>query len=151
MGSTTELIDGFAQTIATAGLATWNASGTYTAGQTGIFRKIMPAAPDRVITLTIVDQGDDITMPLGSKMLQVRGRGAPNQPWDVDDLLDPVFTLLHGATNLVFGSQTIIQCVRRVSAGMGMDEASKRWERADQYYLDVDAAPTPLRPAGGSW
>ncbi|WP_200930842.1 hypothetical protein, partial [Microbacterium sp. Leaf351] len=69
---------------------------------------------------------------------------------DVDDLLDPIFTVLHGLTGITVGSQTVIQCLRRISAPMGTDQ-SKRWERADQYYLDVDAPPTDLRPERGAW
>lgn len=151
MSNTTALLDGFATLIAAEvpGIL-WNAGGTYTAGQTGIFRKIMPTAPDRVVTLTIVDLGDDVSMPLGQKMLQVRGRGLPNRPWDVDDLLDPIFDVLHGRTYIVIGGQTVIQCNRRVSTPMGMDD-SKRFERVDQYYLDVDVPPTLNRPVGGSW
>lgn len=151
MASTTELLDGFATTIAAAGLASWNPTGVYTSGQTGIFRKILPADPDRAIALTLVNTDDDVTMPLGQKMLQVKGRGVPNNPTDVDDLLDSIFDILHGATGLVFGGQTVIQCLRRVSVPMGMDEASHRWERLDQYYLDVDAAPTANRPEQGAW
>jgi hypothetical protein len=110
----------------------------------------MPASPDRVITLTAVNQGDDITMPLGQVMVQVRGRGLPNRPTDVDDLLDSIFAVLHGTTNLVFGSVTVVQMNRKVSVPMGMDD-SKRWERVDQYYLDLDFPPTANRPAQGSW
>ena len=115
MGTTSELIDGFAALISAAGIAVWDPAGVYTADQTGIFRKVLPPAPDRAIALTIVDTSDDPTMPLGSKMLQVRGRGVPGDPTDVDDLLDPIFTVLHGLTGITVGSQTVIQCLRRLS------------------------------------
>ena len=150
MSTTGDLVDGIAGIIFAAGLATFNPNGVYQSNQTGIFEKIMPAAPDRVITLTAVYQGDDVTMPLGQVMVQVRGRGVPNKPRDVDDLLDPIFNILHGATYLTFGSVTVIQMNRRVSTPMGMDD-SKRWERVDQYYLDVDFPATTNRPAQGSW
>ena len=65
-------------------------------------------------------------------------------------LLDPIFDYLHGRTDVPLGGQTVVQILRRVSAPMGSD-ANHRWERADQYYSDVDAAPTALRPAGGAW
>ncbi|KJL37048.1 hypothetical protein RR49_01160 [Microbacterium ginsengisoli] len=150
MGTTTELLEGFAQLLADAGLAAWNPTGVYADDTLGIFMKLMPTSPDRAVTLTIVDTTDDPTMPLGAKMLQVRGRGAPGDPTDVDDILDPIFTALHGLTGVTFGSQTVIQCLRRISAPMGMDQ-SKRWERADQFYLDVDAPPSTLRPDRGAW
>lgn len=151
MAATKDILDGIAQLLAGAGLGlTFNANGVYTAGQTGILFMTMPDAPDRCVVLSLVDTGDDPTMPLGSKMLQVRGRGARNNPLDVGELLDPIFDLLHGRTYLVVGGQTIIQILRQVSAPMGSD-ILHRWERADQYYMDVGAAPTALRPAGGSW
>lgn len=150
MSTTGDLVDGIAGIIVAAGLATFNPNGVYQPTDTGIFEKIMPAAPNRVITLTAVYQGDDITMPLGQVMVQVRGRGVPNKPRDVDDLLDPIFNILHGATYLTLGSVTVIQMNRRVSTPMGMDD-SKRWERVDQYYLDVDFPATTNRPAQGSW
>ncbi|AXA97587.1 minor capsid protein [Microbacterium sp. PM5] len=151
MASTKELLTGIAEFLAGAGVGlTWNPAGIYTSAQTGILVKRMPDNPDRVVTLTLVPTADDPLMPLGSKMLQVRGRGARNDPLDVDDLLDPIFDVLHGRTNWLIGSQVIVQCLRRISAPMGED-GNYRTERADQYYLDVDAAPTPLRPAGGAW
>lgn len=151
MSVTSDLLTGIATMIAGASLGiTYSPTGVYTASQTGVFMKIMPAAPDRVVTLTAVNQGDDITMPLGQIMVQVLGRGLPNKPVDVDDLLDGIFAILHGATNLAFGTVTVIQCNRKVSVPMGMD-TSQRWTRADQYYLDVDFPPTSNRPDGGSW
>jgi hypothetical protein len=151
VAATKDILEGVATLLAGAGLGlSWNPLGVYTAGQTGIFMMTMPPTPDRCVTLALVDTDDNPTMPLGSKMLQVRGRGAANDPLDVGELLDPIFDTLHARENLTVGGQTIIQILRRVSAPMGADD-QYRWERADQYYLDVDAAPTALRPAGGSW
>jgi len=82
--------------------------------------------------------------------VQVRTRGNPNDPLDVDDLGDSIFELLHGRTDLTFGPVHIIQMNRRQSVPMGMD-ASKRWERADQFYLDVDYPATANRPVGGTY
>lgn len=153
MSNTKTLLEGLAAHIAAnlPGIL-WNPSGVYTltSGQAGIFMKIMPQSPDRVITLNAVWNDDDITLPSSTAMVQVRGRGLPNRPLDVDDLLDPVADLLHGSTGLVFGGLTVVQMNRRVVAPMGMDD-SKRWERADQFYLDIDVPPTVNRPAGGSW
>lgn len=117
----------------------------------GIVMKLMPVSPDEIITLNAVAQGDDISMPLGQIMLQVRARGAKNNPLSPDTMLDNIFGVLHGSTNLVFGSMTVVQLNRRIRVPMGMDEASKRWEAIDQYYADVDYPPTALRPIQGSW
>jgi len=146
---TTDLLEGIAGMIV-AGVpgTSYNPAAPTVNG--GILLKLMPASPDRVITLTAVFQGDDITMPLGQVMVQARGRGLPNRPTDVDDLLDSIFPVLHGTTNLAFGSVTIVQMNRKVSVPMGMDDL-KRWERVDQYYLDLDFPPTANRPEQGSW
>ncbi|MGH3704203.1 MAG: phage tail terminator protein [Agromyces sp.] len=152
MSNTTALATGLAAHIAAAGIGiAWNPAGTYPAGQTGIFMKLMPQSPDRVVTINVVWGNDDITLPLSAPMVQIRGRGLPNRPLDVDDLLDPVADLLHGSTGLVFGGLRVVQMNRRVVVPMGMDDTSKRWERVDQYYLDVDVPPTSNRPEGGSW
>lgn len=151
MAATKDILDGIAQLLAGAGLGlSYDPSAVYGPGETGIFMMHMPDSPDRCVVLNLVDTSDDPSMPLGSKMLQVRGRGARNDPLDVGEILDPIFDTLHARENVTVGGQTIIQILRRVSAPMGSDE-NRRWERADQYYLDVDAAPTALRPAGGSW
>jgi hypothetical protein len=137
--------------IAAAGLGIdYDPDAVYTPDQTGILMKVMPADPDRVVVLNAVWQGDNITLPAGQCMVQVRGRGLPGQPLDVDDLLDPIKTILHGSTNLIFGGVTVIQMNRKVRAPLGMD-ASKRWEIADQYYLDVSTQPTAPQPTSGSW
>ena len=151
MSTTTDLLTGLAGMIAGAGLGiTYNQAGAYTAGQTGIFMKIMPATPDRVVTLTLVPRRDDITMPYGQAMVQVRGRGLPNNPLDIDSLLDSIFDILHGTKDLTFGTAHVTQMNRESSVPNGMDDA-KRWERFDAYAIDLDVPPTVLRPAGGSW
>lgn len=152
MSATTDLLTGVAVKIAAEVTPTivYTSLGVYTAGQTGIMMKVMPATPDRVVTLALVTQGDNITQPLGNWMLQVRGRGLPGQPLDVDDLMDSIFDVLHGTQNLVFGTVTVIQMNRQVSVPMGEDTA-KRWERVDQYYLDVNLPGSTNRPTAGSW
>lgn len=153
MSNTRTLLEGLAAHIAAADVGvTWNADQSipYPVGQTGIVMKIMPQSPDRVVTLNAVWGGDDITMPRSAPMVQIRARGLPNRPLDVDDLLDPIADVLHGSTYLTFGALTVIQMNRRVIVPLGMDD-SKRWERADQYYLDVDVPPTINRPDAGSW
>ncbi len=150
MSVTTDLLNGIAAMSAAAGVGTYSPAGMYTAVQTGIFMKIMPATPDRVIVLTAVNQGDNITDPFGQIMVQARFRGLPGQPLDVDELGDSFFDIFHGTTGLVFASMGAVQMNRKVSVPNGMDDL-KRWERIDQYYLDVAFPPTVNRPAGGSW
>jgi hypothetical protein len=148
---TTDFLTGIAVMInAQVPAISWTPSGTYTSTQTGIFMKLMPPTPDRALTLTAVNQGDNITLPFGQIMLQARFRGAANLPLDADDLGDSVFAILHGATNLTFGSMHVVQINRYVTVPNGMDSA-QRWERIDQYRADIDFPPTTLRPTNGSW
>ena len=152
MSVTTDLTDGLAALIAaTASPAiAWKPAAAYASTDTGLYRKTIPASPDRGIAITVIPQGDNPSQPYGQVMIQLKGRGLPNNPTDVDDLLDSVFAFLHGATNLVLGSVTVIQINRGVRVPMGQDD-SKRWELIDQYYADLNYPPTSNRPYAGSW
>lgn len=148
-----DLLEGIGAYLAVKGVGSYTADPTVVpaAGSTAITIKLFPSAPDRVVMLNVVSQGDDPSMPLGKFMLQVRSRGNPNDPMDVEDVVDAAFNALHGVQNLVCGSVTVIQLERRVSVPMGMDAASKRWGRLDQFYGDLAFSPTNLRPEGGFW
>ncbi|HWV46038.1 MAG TPA: minor capsid protein [Nitrospira sp.] len=145
-----DIVEGVAELIDAAGLATFHPSGVYADSETGIVFKVVPAKPDRVVILTAVPMTDDISMPLGQVMLQVRTRGLPNNPLDVDDLAGPIFDLLQGRTYDTFGDTTVIQMRRTTSIPNGQD-AAERFERIDQFYLDCDVNPTVNRPFWGSW
>lgn len=144
-----DLLDGIAQMIAAAGIAAYNKSGVYAASDTGIFFKVVNPTPDRIVTLTAYQVSDNTTMPETRFGVQVRVRGLQD-PRDVDELGDSIFTLLHGLTGVQFGSVTAEQVLRQSSITLGQD-ASKRWERADAYYVDAGLPPSSNRPTGGSW
>lgn len=146
MSHTTDLLHGLAQMLADAGVVTYNSDGTpYTAGQTGLFFKDMPPDPDRVVVLTPFGANSDQPLiTLGHQPVQVRCRGTAD-PLDVDTLADAVFTVLHGATNLTFGSVHVVQILRTNSIPLGMDEQSLRWERSDNYGIDVDLPASTYR------
>lgn len=145
MAAARDLLTGIAQMIGTSGIGVYNPSGVYAATDTGIIFKNMPAKPDRAIVLTAVPLTDMTMIPVGKMLVQVRTRGLPNNPLDVDDLGDAVFDLLHGVTNTTMGSTHIIQCLRNSSVPMGVD-GNQRWERVDHFYIDMDYPGTPLRP-----
>lgn len=144
-----DLVDGIATLIAKAGIAVYSTTGTYTAGQTGIFFKIVNPTPDRIVTLTAYLITDNLSVPLARYGVQVRCRGLQD-PRDVDELGDSISQLLHGLTNVTFGTAHIIQAFRQSSVTLGQD-ASKRWDRADAFYIDVDVPATVLRPVGGTY
>ncbi len=149
-GLADDISQGFAQIIEDAGLAVFNESGKYDDADTGILMKAVPPSPDRIVTITVVPLSDDIAAPQGQVMVQLRYRGAPGEPLDVDELADAVKPLFHGLTNMPMGDHTVVQCDRRQSVPLGQD-SSKRWERADQFYLDVEYPPTVLVPEGGTY
>lgn len=153
MSVTEDVLVGYANIIAAAGLATFNPSGVYQVTDTALLFKILSDGatfPDRAVVLNLIPLTDDISIPQGRSMLQVVGRGLRNQPVDVDRLMDPIFDLLQGRRNDIFGQTVVDQIYRTSSIPMGED-AMVRTERADKYYLDIAYAPTSLRPAGGSW
>jgi hypothetical protein len=152
MGAATDIATGFAQIIAASGAAVFNPSGAYptTTTDTCVVFKTVPPTPNRLVTITVVPLVDDLAAPQGQVMVQLRYRGNPNLPLDVDDLGDQIKPLFHGLKDTVMGSVTVVQCDRRQSVPLGQDEA-KRWERADQFYLDVEYPPSLLVPDGGTY
>lgn len=150
MTATRDLLTTVAQMIAAAGVGSWSTTGVPSPNLPAVVLKKMPASPDRAIVLNLVSQGDDVSMPLGRVMIQVRSRGAKNDPLDASDLDDAVFNLLHGISHLAVGSAEIIQLRRQVNTTLGFDDLNRE-EVVSQFYGDIAAAPTVLRPEGGSW
>lgn len=150
MNPTAEILNEIAHLISTAGIAKWSDMEPYKDSDTGIYLKTMPESPDRCIVLNLTAVTDDPTMPFGQMLLQVAARGGRGKPLDCDTLCDAAFDILHGLTGHACGSSVIVQANRISSASMGTDD-TKRWERADQYTLDVDYPPTILRPVRGAW
>lgn len=150
MGVAEDISVGFAQIIDAADIAVFNAGGIYADSDTGVVFKAVPAKPDRLVTVTVVPLTDEIAAPQGQVMVQLRYRGLPGEPLDVDALADNIKPLFHGLTNTVMGAHTVVQCDRRQSVPLGQDDL-KRWSRADQFYLDVEYPPSPLVPDGGTY
>jgi hypothetical protein len=144
-----DLLDGIAKLIQAAGLATYNTNGVYQATDTGIYVKAVNPSPDRIITMTAYQVTDDPTMPEARLGVQLRFRGLQD-PRDVDELGDSVYGILQGLTGVQFNSVFAEQVLRQSSITLGQD-AAKRWERADAYYIDTGLPPTSNRPSGGSW
>lgn len=153
MTTTRDILTGYAALIAAAGIGVWNPSGVYQTTDTGIYVKTMPdgdTIPDRCIVLNVIPLTDDVSIPFGRVMIQVAARGQRGDPFDVDDILDPVFDLMQGRIGDTFGDTSVAQVFRSGSVPMGQDSQS-RWTRADKYFADLDVAPTVQRPAGGFW
>jgi hypothetical protein len=142
--------DNVSQMIAAAGIGVISPTASYAATDVAIVPGSIPAAPDKAIVITVVPLTDDITLPLGRVMVQVKIRGAAGDPFGASDLSSAVRDVLHGQKDLYWGPVHVIQMNRQIAVPNGQD-ASKRQEQFDQYYLDVDFPPTINRPAGGSW
>lgn len=151
MGAATDISVGIATVLAGAGIGvTYNPSGVYSAGQLGVYMKDVPAAPDRVVVLSVIPMSDELAAPSGQVLVQVRTRGLPGNALDVDDLADTIKPFLHGLKGLTWGSVQLVQMVRNNAITLGQDTA-KRWERADDYTLDVEYPGTVLVPNGGTY
>lgn len=147
MSVTNDLLDGLAQMLAAAGVGVYHPDGSgYAANETGILFKLLPPSPDRVIVLTAFGaNSDQPRITLGNQPVQLRFRGGPD-PRDVDLIGDAAFTVLHGAEDLWFGSVHVIQILRTNSIPLGQDEQDSRWQRGDNYSLDVDYPTSANRP-----
>jgi hypothetical protein len=144
-----DLLDGIAKLIAAAGIAAYDTTGSYLPTDTAIYIKAVPPTPDRIVTLTAYGVDDNATLPMSRMGVQVRVRGTKDAR-DVDDLGDSIFQILHGLVHTTFGSVSADQILRKQSVTLGVDD-SKRWSRADTYYVDLADPPTVNRPSGGSW
>ncbi len=127
------LLEGFAGYIAAGGTVAY----TPTAAASDIHLKVLPDKPDRIITLNVVIANLDPFTRWGSAVLQVRYRGNPGDPVDVDDLAAPIAARLNGTAGLVFDGVTVntVQNPRSLPAGR---DQSTRELRVDQYDVDFD-------------
>lgn len=121
------------------GIGVYHADGTvYGSTDTAIFFKNLPPKPDRAIVLSPFGYtNDQPEITYGQRRLQLRFRGTAD-PTDVDDLADAAFAILHGLTELWFGDVHVVQILRENSIPLGQDEQDQRWQRADNYVLDID-------------
>lgn len=111
--------------------------------------KTMPPSPDRHLTYTVYRTMRHPVTRLDGYALQVRGRGVPDDDLDVDELLDPVIDFLCELehVDLTVGDVTVHvdQVLFRSSAPLGVDEQSRRAERADTLDLHITPPPTARR------
>lgn len=144
MSNDVDVMLGLAQYGQTAGIWVYNAGG-YDAGDTGAFFKKMPDTPDRCVVITAYTMANLPDGPLDQMNVQLRFRGLPDNDTDVDQLGGAAFDLLHGLKNVTFGGVHVIQMLQKSSIPMGIDQ-NQRWERSDNYTLDVDVPATANRP-----
>ncbi|MGH3942507.1 MAG: minor capsid protein [Pseudonocardiaceae bacterium] len=93
------LLQGLAERLAVAGLASWRASGAYAdADPWPIYLEHVPASPDRVITLTAYAAGQaDSLLPYDPVRVQARTRTARDESPTVSrDRAQALYDELHG-------------------------------------------------------
>ncbi len=135
---TDDLLSGLAAYLAEGGFATWRPAAPYIpADITPIFITAVPASPDRIITLSPYQVGDDFSMAHDVQGVNVRLRGVRNDTRSVNDLSDSVFDRLHGAYGITLpGGLRLSMCERRSGTPLGVD-GNGRHERSENYYLTV--------------
>lgn len=146
MGHTNDLLTGFGQMLAAAGivdLAGSGPGGVYADDQTGFGTSDLPDKPDRFVCLTDYPISDSPNQPISTIGVQVRTRAGEN-PDDERDLRDSIYQALQGRTHLDFGSCHVIQIRRISTAPLGKD-SSGRWSYAQAYYVDTNTPPSPFR------
>jgi hypothetical protein len=145
-----DVLTGFGDLLVAAGVAVQSSTAPFQPSDTALVFGNRPAQPDRLVELTFVPMTDNPSMPTGVVMVHAICRGLPNNPLDTDDLSDAVFNTVHGLTDVMFGACHVVQILRHASIDVGQDD-SARHERSDQFFINLDFAPTVLRPEGGSW
>lgn len=123
-----------AEHLDTAGVGTWRESGAYQSGEIGIYDRAIPQTPDTIITLAVYPIGSNLP-GLADHMtaVQVRLRGTADSRV-CDDLADAIFTELDGLRRVTWGDIPIVEVWRQSYTPLGQD-ANKRWERSENYYL----------------
>lgn len=145
MTNLVDIMTGLAELLDGAGIGDFSPTAAYAAGDTAIALKNMPADPDRAIVITAYLVDAQPAMHLDQVNVQIRTRGAPDDTTDVDVLADQVYAFCQGLTYVQLGGVTVNQMILKSSIPMGIDQ-NNRWERSDNYTLDVDVPATANRP-----
>jgi hypothetical protein len=154
MATTEDLFDGFAKLLQTAGVGRYipdsDTTSVFASTDTAIKRSKLPASPDRAISLRPVPVTADHISPFSTVMVQAVTRGLPNDSIDAGNLAAAVKDTLLGLTDVWFGPTHVIQVRFGGSIDLDADE-SERDLWSTKFLVDVDEAPTILRPVGGAW
>ena len=130
---TTLMIEGLAQLLHENNLGEYPPDdGPFTGVAPAIMLKKMPQLPDEIIALNPYGNNDGI-LRMGTISVQIRARGTAD-PMRCEDILDPIFDLLHDARYLALvpGYPAFSLVTRKSTTSMGVD-GNGRWERADNY------------------
>lgn len=117
----------------------WRPAGpAYTAAETGLHYGPIGTTPDRAVGVTLYATDDDLLLD-GSRYsaavrrVQIRFRGAKNDPTSADQLASAAFRALQGLSRVA----GLNHAQRILTAPLGVD-GNARTERADSYIVIPD-------------
>lgn len=135
-----DIVTGLAQLLNDLGLAVYKPAGGYAATDVAVVFGELPTSPDTAVGITLYGSTDEVKENLSRYRVQLWTRGAANNSLGASSIASPIFDALQGREGFQLGSVYVVQMFRTSLMPMGMD-ANKRYERSDNYVLDVN---TPL-------
>jgi len=143
---TTQLIEGIAQLLAADpdGGLSWQSSGVYADGETGIYVLAVPQSPDRIVSLSPAPMKASPTLSDSMFNLQTMSRSTGQDPRDVFALDDAVQNVLLGNYPLTLATGVRIGSLQYIGGASGGQDDNNRWLWASRYQLSVHR-PGPHR------
>lgn len=138
MSFTEAVLEGFAQLLEDAGAALFDASGNYPAAPSlpVVSLSGMPAAPDRVYSLTVYPVTDDPAGTDSTVGLQVISRGTTDKRTSLA-MDDAAFDAFHGREQFTLPTGVhVVQVYRRSGTGLGPDK-NRRHEQSSNFYVEL--------------
>lgn len=138
MSFTAAVLEGFARLLEDAGAALFDASGNYPAAPSlpVVSLSGMPAAPDRVYSLTVYLVTDDPAGTDSTVGLQVISRGTTDKRTSLA-MDDAAFDAFHGREQFTLPTGVhVVQVYRRSGTGLGPDK-NRRHEQSSNFYVEL--------------
>lgn len=142
MAFTADFTAALAQLLEDEGVGAWKPTGAYTSAETAIVPGLVPAQPDRLITLTVYGYLDDPTQAESTLLLQVRTRGTKDIRTS-ENTQDAVFDVLQNLPRRELGGVTVAGCWRRSAGYLGVDD-NQRHSHSSNYEFRLHR-PSPHR------
>ncbi|MEU6279729.1 minor capsid protein [Streptomyces sp. NPDC047028] len=135
MSHDSDLLQGIAQLLDTAGVGVYDPDSVLPADATGIVLGKVPDGPDRVLGLTPYPVADDDSTDSVTGV-QARMRAGVN-PLDVIALADAVFDALHNVRSYTAGGVWVEISWRNSQAWIGQDTSGRQELTANYYFRTV--------------
>lgn len=135
MSFQTTLLAAIGELLGMEGCGSWRPSGTYQSTETAITISTLPQRVDKAIALNLYPVQDEGTTDsiLG---LQLRIRGAPNDPRSALTIIDQAFDALHDLRSTSLADVPVVRVWRQSGTGIGKDEKN-RPEYTENYYIQL--------------